>query len=240
MQTEGIRAPLEDAGTARLHADGTLLAFVCGYTAAFRGRVSVHAHAAVLTVPAPHFATLRDQRSLCDVTFRVDDREFTAHRVVLAAASSVFRSMFDGSAAAADAPIRDTATAASFEMFLVYLYTGAVADCVCVNTMVDLLELADRYDVDALKHICVERLLHVDLKNAVVVLRAANERPVVPEEVLVVATQTIIANMQAVMGMPEWADFATVHPVAARCLKATWTAFNLQHRNTNNNIIILD
>jgi len=37
---------------------------------------------------------LRDQRVLCDVTLRVEEQEFPAHRVVLAGCSPYLRAMF--------------------------------------------------------------------------------------------------------------------------------------------------
>ena len=42
------------------------------------------------------FKELREQRQLCDVTIRVGDHDFVAHRVVLAATSPYFRGMFTG------------------------------------------------------------------------------------------------------------------------------------------------
>ena len=42
------------------------------------------------------FKELQEQRQLCDVTIRVGDHDFVAHRVVLAATSPYFRGMFTG------------------------------------------------------------------------------------------------------------------------------------------------
>ena len=42
------------------------------------------------------FEELRRQKQLCDVVIHVGSAEFSAHRVILAAASPYFRSMFTG------------------------------------------------------------------------------------------------------------------------------------------------
>ena len=42
------------------------------------------------------FDELRQERQLCDVVIHIGSSEFCAHRVVLAAASPYFRSMFTG------------------------------------------------------------------------------------------------------------------------------------------------
>ena len=42
------------------------------------------------------FEDLRRQKQLCDVVIHIGNAEFCAHRVILAAASPYFRSMFTG------------------------------------------------------------------------------------------------------------------------------------------------
>lgn len=42
------------------------------------------------------FEELRRQKQLCDVVIHIGSAEFSAHRVILAAASPYFRSMFTG------------------------------------------------------------------------------------------------------------------------------------------------
>jgi BTB/POZ domain len=111
--------------------------------------------------------------SLTDVTFRVKDKEFKSHKIVLAAASPVLEAMFqEGAKEHRDNYVIEDIESEVFEVFLRYFYTGQVDK---LGGMVsDLLALAERYDVQPLKEICVQHMAeNISVDNAIDVLTTA-------------------------------------------------------------------
>ena len=88
---------------------------------------------------------------------KVDNREFNVHRIVLAARSPVFASMFEHDLAEKNTNVVDIpdCTAESFEVFLHYLYSGC-AETLFVSNVYNVYYAADKYHVDDLKELCVD------------------------------------------------------------------------------------
>ncbi|KAE8740255.1 hypothetical protein FOCC_FOCC014239 [Frankliniella occidentalis] len=167
---------------------------------------------------------MRAQNILTDVRLRAAGEEFPAHRLVLAVASPVFRSMFSGGYKEAQAEIIDIVDVASAPVFLAlldYVYCGSLGELNGSLEVVDLLELADRFLLENLKKMCVELLLNVGVGEAVVVLRAAHESPQVPEEVLTRVTGLVLENLPALALTQEWADLGMAHPGVVKTLRAS-------------------
>jgi speckle-type POZ protein len=142
-------------------------------------------------------------QTLTDVTLKAKDREFKAHKVVLAATSPVFEAMFkesykehkDSYVNIEDIDIN------VFEVFLRYLYTGEVDK---LNEMVsDLLVTADKYDVQPLKEICAQHLAkNVSVKNAVDILALAHRHSI--ESIKSMASVYLKENMFDVTRSDSW------------------------------------
>ncbi|KAL8092696.1 hypothetical protein AgCh_034812 [Apium graveolens] len=98
-----------------------------------------------------------------DVTFLVEGKRFYAHRTRLLAASDAFRAIFGGGGyrerEAKDIEISDIKWEV-FELMIRYIYVGSVH--VTLNVAYDLLEAADKYHLDGLKHQC-EHFIAQDL-----------------------------------------------------------------------------
>jgi len=95
-----------------------------------------------------------NNRTLSDVTFVVEGREFYAHRIALLASSEIFRSMFDGNyreKEAASIPIPNIRWPV-FTAMMQCIYTGTVE--VPPELAQELLEAADQYLLDSLKRLC--------------------------------------------------------------------------------------
>jgi len=109
-------------------------------------------------------------QTLTDVTL-CQGKEFKAHKLILAAASPVFKAMFkEGTKEHQEnyVNIQDI-DSAIFEVFLRYLYTGQVdkLDGMCL----DLFAPADKYDVQPLREICIRHMAtNISVDNAVNVL----------------------------------------------------------------------
>ncbi|GJN01351.1 hypothetical protein PR202_ga18612 [Eleusine coracana subsp. coracana] len=111
-----------------------------------------------------------------DIEFHVSGETFVAHRLVLAAWSSVFRALLFGPTAANNNVIRiDDMDAHVFRALLVYIYTDALpADLEQEDerAMAErLLVAADKYKLQRLKTICEDRLCnHISTSSAATIL----------------------------------------------------------------------
>ncbi|KAI4990931.1 hypothetical protein ZWY2020_039302 [Hordeum vulgare] len=111
-------------------------------------------------------AIMWDKQDLTDVSFDVGGESFSAHRLVLATRSPVFRAELYGLMAEskmASITIHDM-EASTFRTMLHYIYHGSLPDAgkVDVSSIMaqcqHLLVAADRYGVEGLKKICEDKL----------------------------------------------------------------------------------
>ncbi|KAI3849650.1 hypothetical protein MKW92_026145 [Papaver armeniacum] len=113
---------------------------------------------------------LKESEISSDITFSVGNESFTAHKLILAARSPVFRAQFFG---LVGNPGMETVVIEEFEPFafkvmLLFLYSDELpepselsdSDSLCTSTtlMQHLLAAADRYDIAQLKLMCEARL----------------------------------------------------------------------------------
>ncbi|KAG5679515.1 hypothetical protein PVAND_009078 [Polypedilum vanderplanki] len=105
------------------------------------------------------FHSLISNQQISDFKFIVEDKEFYVHKVLLAARSPVFMKMFTSDfneSHSKEGRINDISKEA-FQEFLRFLYTETIED---INLYVlDLLAIADLYEVEDLKAICMAQLL---------------------------------------------------------------------------------
>ncbi|XP_065207934.1 speckle-type POZ protein-like [Planococcus citri] len=97
-------------------------------------------------------------QDLIDVTFSLNDKKFGAHKIILAARSSVFAAMFKHDMEENQLNIVDIPDMKPevFKAFLQYLYTDKTPDPGMAR---ELLVAAEKYDVNSLKLLCEEMLL---------------------------------------------------------------------------------
>uniref|UniRef100_A0A8C4QD25 Kelch like family member 12 n=1 Tax=Eptatretus burgeri TaxID=7764 RepID=A0A8C4QD25_EPTBU len=102
--------------------------------------------------------SLRKSNTLCDVTLRVDDEDFPAHRIVLAACSDYFCAMFTNELKEKDKPRVDLQglTASTMEILLDFVYTETVH--VTVENVQELLPAACLLQLKGVKQACCEFL----------------------------------------------------------------------------------
>ncbi|TVU42592.1 hypothetical protein EJB05_09010, partial [Eragrostis curvula] len=111
---------------------------------------------------AKHFGTLLDAQEGADVTFSVGDESFTAHRIVLAARSPVFKAELYGPMreARSDRITIDDMQPAVFRSLMHFIYTDSLPkmddlmDAHHCDMIQHLLVAADRYAMDRLKLVC--------------------------------------------------------------------------------------
>eukprot|EP00698_Gefionella_okellyi_P023395 TRINITY_DN7985_c0_g1_i1.p1 TRINITY_DN7985_c0_g1~~TRINITY_DN7985_c0_g1_i1.p1 ORF type:complete len:2097 (+),score=350.14 TRINITY_DN7985_c0_g1_i1:158-6448(+) len=105
-------------------------------------------------VPTPEFKRFANNPQFSDVTLIVEDKQFYAHRVVLASRSDYFNAMFSGPFQESQQRVVQVSgvTAHIFEYLLGFLY-----DCGCVppaDIALDLLAAANQFSLRDLKDAC--------------------------------------------------------------------------------------
>ena len=135
------------------------------------------------------FEKLFNEMKFSDVRFNIEDRQFNAHKSILAAKSEVFAAMFEH-------PTKDKLTnritikdiePEVFHELLRFIYTGRLSTTAMESMAVGLLIAADKYLVDDLKvkcenyliremspDNCIELLLHEHLPGSFVLKKQAN------------------------------------------------------------------
>lgn len=112
-----------------------------------------------------------------DVKLIVENTKIPAHKTILSARSSYFKSLLDGGfAEARQAVIELKVPLTAFRAILKYIYTG----CLSLNTFefietVEICDLANQYGFDELKKMILDYLTeNISLGNCVEILNAAH------------------------------------------------------------------
>lgn len=95
-----------------------------------------------------------------DFTIRVKHTKFQVHKIILGARSPVFAAMMEHEMKeklSGEVSIQD-ADPAIFQEFLFYIYSGREENISWNKNVTDLFKLADKYCVDDLRWLCVERM----------------------------------------------------------------------------------
>ena len=110
--------------------------------------------------------SFRKLQTFCDVVLVVEDRRLSAHKVVLAASSLVFKASFtseltpENTTQEFEVNVRDF-DPNTVEELLNFVYTGEVG--ITEENAAELLQVADYYDIPSLKELCAEFLI-INLK----------------------------------------------------------------------------
>ena len=153
--------------------------------------------------PNIQMAKMLTNQILTDVILNVKDKEFKAHKVVLAAASPVFEAMFkEGTKEHRDNYVNiEDIDGDVFDVFIRFIYSGQVDH---LDEMIsDLLAAADKYDVQPLREICMRHMAkNISVENAVDVLALAGRYDVEP--IKIQAKKFITNNIANVVETKSW------------------------------------
>ena len=145
-----------------------------------------------------------------DVTLECQGKKFEAHKLILAAASPVFKAMFKkGTKEHRDnyVNIKDIDSNV-FEVFLRFLYSGKVdkLDGMCL----DLFAAADMYDVQSLRIICIHHMtMNMSVDNVINILALAERHSI--EATKSSALQFIKINFADVVKTGSWSSLLVNH-----------------------------
>uniref|UniRef100_A0A0D9X409 BTB domain-containing protein n=1 Tax=Leersia perrieri TaxID=77586 RepID=A0A0D9X409_9ORYZ len=163
------------------------LVIECAVSVMFEPKVSKTRALCDIEVPPSNilldFATLLDDPEGADVTFKVGEEIFRAHKVVLAARSPVFKAQFYGpmkEKMMKDIIVPDMQPAV-FQVLLHFIYTDSVPrkdrlnDDENKHLMMHLLKAGDRYGLERLKIMCESFLaMNLDVETVSDTLRLAD------------------------------------------------------------------
>ena len=149
-----------------------------------------------------------------DIKVKCGKKTFDCHRVILSARSRYFKTMllWEGSETNKKMiEIKDFDSAVISHM-LQYIYTGKLDDTVVDEEMVsDILKAANKYELDALKALCEDKLSDVLEKQnclRIFILSDFHQASVLKKEAL----EVITSNREDVFQTEEWERCVREHP----------------------------
>lgn len=141
----------------------------------------------------------------CDVTLRVKEEEFKAHKVILAARSPVFAAMFKHDTSEKQTGIVNIPDCdpSSFREFLEFLYSGKFKSEISLHCSVNLYKTADKYSVQELRMFCIEYMQrNLKLENFFDVISFAEEHD--NKKLLDAAQEFFNKNLRKIFETAEW------------------------------------
>ncbi|XP_038113269.1 protein roadkill-like [Culex quinquefasciatus] len=157
---------------------------------------------------AKDYADLLSSNQSSDITVKVGQRTFHAHKVVFIARSKVFAAMFqhDMQEAQQNQITIPDMDADVFEEVLRYIYTDSVERL--PGMAYELLEAAEKYDLTRLKVLCeIELLAGITAKSATKTLEFADLYRA--DELKARTLQFIARNLSEI---PNWKEFCSAKP----------------------------
>ncbi|XP_065214345.1 speckle-type POZ protein-like B [Planococcus citri] len=149
---------------------------------------------------------LLEDQEFCDIAMFVNGQQFKAHKGILSARCAVFKAMFKHRMKEANSnrvEITDIEPDV-FRELLHYIYTGNVKNTE-MATFVDLLVVAEKYDLQSLKFLCEDALCkRLSNDNAANILIMADLHQ--SEKLKAAAISFIKSNSFAVMSTDRWKD----------------------------------
>lgn len=150
-----------------------------------------------------------------DVTLEAGGRQFSVHKPILAARSSVFASMFshDKKEKICGHIYIPDCTSEAFQIFLLFLYTGTIEKLSSGNVF-HLYYCAEKYCVDDLKTECtnfIKNHLSVDIFCEAMILSLQHNNL----DLLQQCVQFFCENYKKIVITVQWQKFIMEHPIEA-------------------------
>eukprot|EP01083_Nonionella_stella_P072366 195083_1 len=188
--------------------------------------------------PEHLFSGLLNNEKFSDAKFIVgeEEKEFIAHRCVLAHRSPVFQTMFLSNMREAYSPddIRvEDVTVDAFDFILRYMYTGQASE-LQVSRIPDILYAARKYELKAAEEVCTEFLS----KNLAIdnVLEALAGLYGTFDEAAEICLEFVLVNIQTILADPKKTGFVKL---SAQCVDEILSKpFYVEHELTVYNALL--
>ncbi|KAJ8674972.1 hypothetical protein QAD02_010758 [Eretmocerus hayati] len=154
--------------------------------------------------------SLLDDPEFGDITLETSSRSFKVNKKVLSVQSPVFRAMFehDMKEKIENTIMIPDVDAEVMQELLLFIYCGKVK---CFDRAMELFRAADKYQVDALKLRCLEKLCdRITVKDAVEIYSLANACS--DEKLIACATGFIVENIKKIIAE---ANFDSLQDISA-------------------------
>lgn len=160
--------------------------------------------------------------TLSDIIIVVKDREFPAHRAVLAARSTYFFSMLTVNIEEAQKEkiVIPDVDVNAFSKFLEFVYTRSIVNW--NDHELELLALSDRYQVDSLKIECEARVGEIiqNVRGLLALVTEVTLSPLYSGVIRQTIFKIVKNRWEEVRPSPEWNLFHNSNPLIADCLFA--------------------
>lgn len=165
------------------------------------------------TVPQ-NFKELLYSGKNSDVTIQVQHKKFNCHKRILEARSPVFSAMMKEKASGV-VTIKD-ADPATFEQFLLYLYSGDKGHLNWEN-ITDLYKLANNYAVKDMKKVCVEYIRdNITVENFCQLYRLSQLH--IDSELTNIIVQFFLKKSKEIVRSENWIAYVSSNPVVSNVL----------------------
>ncbi|KAH0558171.1 hypothetical protein KQX54_014723 [Cotesia glomerata] len=175
------------------------------------------------------YKDLFDTKMDADVTFIVGEKKFRAHKLVLMVRSPVFRAMLNsGMRENKEHGINiPDISPDMFNSLLEFMYTDRVADLDAVAE--DLVEVADKYQVQTLKQVCLEELcMSVNIENAARMILLADRLNA--EIMFKYVTEYIRINAETVIQTEGYKLMEAANPCLALMIFKNFSALKIEDK----------
>uniref|UniRef100_A0A0N5BTM0 BTB domain-containing protein n=1 Tax=Strongyloides papillosus TaxID=174720 RepID=A0A0N5BTM0_STREA len=136
------------------------------------------------------------------------------HKFMLIAYSPVFRAMFEHKETkeAEENTIKIVdAELPTLQMMIDYIYTGTIPELLNDDQIVDLLQLADKYDIQPLNHLCQDRLIfHLTELNVCELLQVSEACEA--QSLMDACVRLVARNLKHIVESKEWLEMENTHP----------------------------
>uniref|UniRef100_A0A0N5BTL8 BTB domain-containing protein n=1 Tax=Strongyloides papillosus TaxID=174720 RepID=A0A0N5BTL8_STREA len=161
------------------------------------------------------FKKMYDSSDKTDCQIICEGEVLKVHKFMLISHSSVFYAMFEhkGTKEAKENTIKIVDTELpTLKMMIDYIYTGTIPELLDDNETINLLQLADKYDIQPLNRLCQDRLIfHLTESNVCELLKISDACKA--HFLRDVCIRLVARNLKKIVNSREWLEMENTHPL---------------------------
>uniref|UniRef100_A0A0K0EZI4 Speckle-type POZ protein (inferred by orthology to a human protein) n=1 Tax=Strongyloides venezuelensis TaxID=75913 RepID=A0A0K0EZI4_STRVS len=160
------------------------------------------------------FKKMYDSSSEVDCQIICNGTILSVHKFMLIAHSSVFNAMFKHKETkeSEEKTIKIVdAELPALKMMIDYIYSGMIPELLSNDEIIDLLQLADKYDIKPLNHLCQDRLKLRLTKSNVCELLIVSEA-CKAQSLMNACIELVAKNLKHIVESEKWSEMENTHP----------------------------